>query len=218
MSDTFIPLNALLGPFDVLVLADLVDGGKLMSFDNLGRYQSAKPARCEAALNAMAKYVDDQDDPFKGDDYWLALEMACQSRSHILGAVGFEADVVEEFLGDCYALRQVRKRVAKDNRGVQVKAPATSPATRPLEVGKQINHLSARSEPLQDVLNLATSEGRKSLHSVWTELKRLATEEEPIPKPLLGFADDEGIKYLLPDGSVAFFTLNALKQRLKRRK
>lgn len=77
-----------------------------------------------------------------------------------------------------------------------------------------------RTYYLDHIIQLAqkNSVDRWNTHSVWAELIKLATSPQP-PPPVLGFAPEEGVKYLKSDGDTTeFFTKNALDQYMRRRR
>ena len=76
-----------------------------------------------------------------------------------------------------------------------------------------------RTHHLEHIINLAQNNAleRWNRHSVWAELIKLANSLPP-PSPLIGFAQEEGVKYHKSDGvNVGFFSKNAIEKYLKRR-
>lgn len=78
----------------------------------------------------------------------------------------------------------------------------------------------ARTHCLEHIIKLAQTNALDpwNSHSVWAELIKLAISD-PMQSPLIGFAQEEGVKYHLSDGvSIEFFTKNALHHYLRRRR
>lgn len=80
------------------------------------------------------------------------------------------------------------------------------------------NSLKTRSNPLRAVIDMARSLSldKSDYHSVWAALVKLA-EDTNRPAPLLGYADDEGVKWD-KNGTTEFLTKKALTSRLSRAK
>lgn len=90
------------------------------------------------------------------------------------------------------------------------------------EFGKQSNKTTHRTKSRRHVLTaiieLASEQATTpdDYHSVWATLVRLA-EHSTRPAPLLGYAEEEGIKYQTDKG-IEFFTKGALRSRMNRKR
>jgi hypothetical protein len=75
-----------------------------------------------------------------------------------------------------------------------------------------------RRNVLDHIIELAQESATKRTdpQSVYAELKKLANSGDR-PPPLLGFIEDEGVKYEDSNGNAKFFTLKNLSERMKRR-
>lgn len=80
------------------------------------------------------------------------------------------------------------------------------------------NLLKTRSNPLRAVIDMAKSQSldKSDYHAVWAALVKLAQDTNR-PAPLLGYADEEGVKWD-KNGTTEFFNKKALMNRLSRAK
>jgi len=94
--------------------------------------------------------------------------------------------------------------------------PAQKPAVEPVDQPTKQHRIKNRSDPLTAVLEKAKDAAldRDDYLSVWAALVSMA-QSRTRPAPLLGYAEEEGVKYQVAEGiGTKFFTKGALRKRM----
>lgn len=123
---------------------------------------------------------------------------------------------IDSFLTLTGELSQTQEQVIFE--GFRSKPEADKPTDQQDNSARHQHRLGTRTNILDPIINLAQKAAvdPSNAQSVWVALIELARDKER-PAPLLGYADDEGVKYE-SNGDIKFLKLCNLRDRMRRKK
>lgn len=196
----------------------------------LGRFELIEAAEVlaqSAAMNA-SKLAQQMDEAIRSEKLALRLNNIRLGRQHIpreylWHRTLFQDDVNQWLAAEAHGA-ELRLTYPYSDAGAVVGGDASGPIPplrQPLEApdsAPRKHRIMNRSDPLGAVVEAAKSAAldRDDYLSVWAALVNLAQSSNR-PAPLLGYVDDEGVKYQVAEGDgTKFLTKDALRKRMYR--